>query len=259
MEVPMPHAPIPVLASVAARPVLEPLVADLAAQNAITLSWFATLDEALMLAPDAEVAWLEPSPLDQRRQIATAATGLKWLSSMAAGLETLPLALLRQRGVIVTNGNGLNSPTVADYAVMGVLSLAKGLPDVVRAHDRREWLTVSPGTAELEGSRALVIGYGTIGQSIARRLRAFDVEVTGVRRTADPAQKVLGPEDWRSRLGEYDWIVIAAPATDATHHLIGATELGAMKPTAGIVNIARGQLIDQSALIAALRDRKSVV
>ncbi len=253
---PSPAEPLAVAAPAAARPIIEPLLADLTQAGSIALAWFADADEALALAPTAQAAWFDPLPFQERRAILEAAPRLQWLSTMSAGLEALPLDLLRERGVLLTNGSGLNSPSVADYAVMGLLSLAKGFPDVVRAQDRREWLTVAPNTAELEGSRALILGYGTIGRAIADRLRPFAVEVTGVRRTADPANGVLGTEDWRACLGDYDWIVIAAPATDATTHMIGGAELAAMKPTAGIVNIARGHLIDQPALIAALTEKR---
>src|SRR3546814_1736876 len=77
----------------------------------------------------------------------------------------VPIDYVRQKGIIITNGRGLSSAAVADYAVMGILNLAKGFADIVRAHDRREWLTQSPGTAELEGPSALIIGYGEIGRS----------------------------------------------------------------------------------------------
>src|SRR3546814_9051765 len=80
---------------------------------------------------------------------------------------------------------------------MGILNLAKGFADIVRAHDRREWLTQSPGTAELEGSSALIIGYGEIGGAIGTRLKAMNVQVTGVRRLADHADSIIGADEWR--------------------------------------------------------------
>src|SRR3546814_8492257 len=85
---------------------------------------------------------------------------------------------------------------------MGILNLAKGFADIVRAHDRREWLTQSPGTAELEGSSALIIGYGEIGGAIGTRLKAMNVQVTGVRRLADHADSIIGADEWRARLKE---------------------------------------------------------
>jgi phosphoglycerate dehydrogenase-like enzyme len=97
-----------------------------------------------------------------------------------------------------------------------------------------------------------VIGYGAIGREIGQRLRAFGIEVTGVRRTVDASQGVIDATAWRARLAEFDWIVLAAPATDDTRAMIGAAELAAAKPGACLINIARGDLVDQAALIAAL-------
>ena len=114
------------------------------------------------------------------------------------------------------------------------------------------WTPQAPGVAELYESKALVIGYGAIGREIGKRLRGFGVEVTGVRRTPLGEAGVIGPNEWPARLGEFDWIIIAAPGTDETRHVIGAVELAAMKPSAVIVNIARGTLIDQDALLAAV-------
>jgi phosphoglycerate dehydrogenase-like enzyme len=104
---------------------------------------------------------------------------------------------------------------------------------------------------ELSQSRALIIGMGAIGRAIAERLAAFGVAVTGVRRSPSSEPGLIAPDAWRARLGEFDWIVLAAPLTAATRRMIGAEELARMKASAWLVNIARGGLVDQPALIAA--------
>jgi phosphoglycerate dehydrogenase-like enzyme len=139
---------------------------------------------------------------------------------------------------------------------MGILIGAKRFHEVMRAHDRREWLHDAPGKIELQGTRALIIGYGHIGEAIGRRLLSFDVEVTGVRSKADPAKGILGPNDWRPVIGEYDWIVVAAPSTSDTRATISRAELAAMKPTAWLLNVARGNLVDTEAVCEALSARK---
>src|SRR3546814_2843413 len=83
----------------------------------------------------------------------------------------MPLDLLQKRGTVVTNGAGINAITIAEYVVMGMLTVAKGYRDVVRAQERREWLMDSPGKVELFGSKALLLGYGAIGKLIAARLK----------------------------------------------------------------------------------------
>jgi len=137
---------------------------------------------------------------------------------------------------------------------MGMLNIAKGYRDVVRAQDRHEWLLDSPGKRELAGSKALLLGYGAIGKLIKPRLEAFDVEVTVVRRSG--GEGVLTPDEWRSKLGEFDWVILAVPATPETDGMIGADELAAMKSDAVIVNIARGAVIDQPALVEALEQKR---
>jgi phosphoglycerate dehydrogenase-like enzyme len=135
-----------------------------------------------------------------------------------------------------------------------MLTIAKGYREVVRAQDRREWLLDSPGKRELAGSKALLLGYGAIGQLIKPRLEAFDVDVTVVRRSG--GEDVLTPDAWRGKLGEFDWVILAVPATPETDGMIGESELAAMKSDAVIVNIARGAVIDQPALVEALRAKR---
>ncbi|MEN9393063.1 MAG: hypothetical protein RLZZ104_1406, partial [Pseudomonadota bacterium] len=186
--------------------------------------------------------------------IITAATNLKWLNSIYAGVDGMPLAELKKRATKVTNGAGINAITIAEYVVMGMLNIAKGYRDVMHAQDRHEWLIDSPGKVELYGSKALLLGYGAIGKLIDERLKAFNVDVTVVRRTPGPDS--LAPDAWRARLGEFDWVILAVPATAETEEMIGADELAAMKQSAVLVNIARGSVIDQDALVQALQEKQ---
>ncbi len=228
------------------RPLLEPkLPADL------DVRWFMTHEEALEAVPEAEIGWFDMYDQAAMGDTLRAAKKLKWLNSIYAGLDFLPLDVLIDRGVTVTNGAGINAITIAEYVVMGMLNIAKGYRDVMRAAERREWLLDSPGKRELSGSKALLLGYGAIGKLIKPRLEAFEVDVTVVRRT--PGAGVLTPDQWREQLGDFDWIILAVPATDETDGMIGADELTAMKSNAVIVNIARGAVIDQPALIEALQ------
>lgn len=243
----MTHGPV-IVAPALMRALLEPLV-----RPGSDIRWFTTAEEAAALAPEAEIGWFDQFSFADSQEAVRAGTRLRWVNTILAGLSTVPVEVARERGIVVTNGRGLNSGNVADYAVMGMLAMAKGLPDIVRAHDRAQWMQAAPGTVELEGSSALIIGYGSIGEAIAHRLAAFGVAVTGVRRRADPRLGILGPDDWRAQIGEHDWIILAAPATRETQAMIGAAELAAAQPGARIVNVARGDLMDQAALAEALR------
>lgn len=216
--------------------------------------WFMTKDEALALASLAEIGWFDMYDKNDMAAIISAATNLKWLNSIYAGIDRMPLAELKKRGTKVTNGAGINAITIAEYVVMGMLNIAKGYREVMRAQERHEWLIDSPGKIELYGSKALLLGYGAIGKLIDERLKAFNVDVTVVRRTPGPSS--LTPDAWQARLGEFDWVILAVPATAETEEMIGADELAEMKQSAILVNIARGSVIDQDALIKALQEKQ---
>lgn len=232
-----------------ARPLIEPRL-----PAGVEAHWFATTDEARAMVADAEIGWLDNNRPDEWARNVEAAGQLKWLSTIYAGLDALDTDLLRGRGTRVTNGSGVNAHTVAEYAVMGALVAAKRFDEVVRAADRHEWPSDAPGKQELFDSDALVIGYGTIGRLIGERLTAFGTRVTAVTRSG--ADGTLTPDQWQAKLGSFDWIFLSAPSTDGSRHMIGAAELAAMKPSAWIVNVGRGDLIDQDALIEALTKRR---
>lgn len=231
----------------AARPLLEP-----ALPPGLEVSWFRTPEDAAAMVADAEIAWIDMTPASRIADaLRCAGPALRWVNTLYAGLDALPLELLRERGVTVTNGTGVNAIAVAEYAVMGMLVGAKRFDQVLRAQDSRTWLKDAPGKIELFETDALVIGYGAIGRAIGDRLAGFGVRVTGVTRSGRDG--TLRPDQWQAQLGAFDWIILAAPSTGETKALIGAAELAAMKRDAWLVNIARGDMIDDDALVAALK------
>lgn len=229
-----------------ARPLLEPRL-----PAAIEAAWFTNPEEANAMIADADIAWVDMQPTRLVAEaIGAAGPSLKWVSTIYAGLDAFPLGRLRDGGVTVTNGAGINAYAVAEYAVMGVLAGAKRFDEVIRAHDAHEWPKDAPGKVELFETSALVVGYGAIGRLIGERLAAFGVAVTGVTRSGRDG--TLTPDAWQAKLGDFDWVILAAPSTDATKAIIGARELATMKNSAWLINIARGDMIDDDALIAAL-------
>ncbi|WP_369027153.1 D-2-hydroxyacid dehydrogenase [Qipengyuania sp. RANM35] len=232
------------------RPLVEPRLPEW-----IEPLWFMSKEQALEFAPEAEIGWFDLNEKEPMVEIAKAATNLKWMNSIYAGLDFMPLDLLKERGVVVTNGVGINAITIAEYVVMLMLAHAKGYREVVRAQERHEWLLDSPGKRELSGERVLLLGMGAIGSLIKTRLEAFDMKVIPVRRSGSDG--ALRPGEWREKLGEFDWVVLAVPSTPETRHMIGEIELAAMRPNAVLVNIARGDVVDQDALVSAL-EKKSI-
>jgi phosphoglycerate dehydrogenase-like enzyme len=218
----------------------------------LEVAWYDGAPEDCDAMAEAEAAWINILDGGGQARAIEAGPKLKWVTTIQAGVNTWPLRRMKQRGLLFTNGAGLAAPAIAEFVVMGMLALVKNLKPLIGLEAERRWAPWLYGGADLAGSKALILGYGNIGREIGRRLQAFDVEVTGVRRHPSAEPGVIGPDDWRARLGAFDWVILAAASTAETRGLIGEAELKAMKPTARIVNIARGFMIDQPALIAAL-------
>jgi phosphoglycerate dehydrogenase-like enzyme len=225
------------------RAAIEPRLPDW-----LQARWWDSPQRLVELAPAAEIGWFDLHTKPPVLAAVEGARGLRWLNTSYAGVDWLPLADLDARGVALTCGSGLTTAQVAEFALLTMLAVAKDYPAVVRAQDRREWLDAAPGTRDLAGSRALILGHGAIGQAIERALEGFGVEVTAVSSHR--------PRNWRSVIGTFEWIVLAVPGTPETRGMIGAAELAAMKPEAVLVNFARADCLDQEALTEALRDRR---
>jgi len=232
-----------------ARPLLEPQL-----PASVEAAWFTSPAEANAMIADADIAWVDMQPTALTAEAIRRGERLKWVSTLYAGLDAFPLDVLKKRGTILTNGVGINALAVAEYAVLGVLAAAKRFDEVVRAHDSHEWPKDAPGKVELFETSALIVGMGAIGRLIGERLAAFGVTVTGVTRSGRDG--TLAPDQWQAKLGEFDWVILAAPSTDATKAMIGPAELAEMKPSAWLINIARGDMIDEAELLDALHGRK---
>ena len=196
-----------------------------------------------------------------RAEQLTHAKKLKWIHSTAAGVSQLMYPELRASGIVVTNPSGVFSPPMAEHTMGLLLSLARNFPDSTRHQDRSHWgqqdIWDKPQhLTELSGQVLLVVGFGSIGRELAKRARAFDMRVWGVTRSgqgdATHAEKMLPISQLEEALAHADYVVIAAPETKETRHLIGAAQIARMKPRARLINVGRGSLLDESALICAL-------
>ncbi len=181
---------------------------------------------------------------------------LRWVHSDYVGVEDLPLEKLADRGVILSNGAGIAARPMAEWVVLAILSAAKALPRFVRQSDAGLWEVGKP-LAELEGAVVLLLGLGAVGTLVAAMLEPFGVEVRAcTRRPRANAPRgvtrmVVG-DAWRQELGDADYVVCALPLTAETTDMLDATVFGAMKRGSFLVNVARGALVDDDALVAAL-------
>jgi len=189
------------------------------------------------------------------------ANQLQWIHSTAAGVSQLMYPQLRDSGVIVTNPSGIFSVPMAEHTMGMMLALARNFPDAVRFQDRARWaqqdLWDKPQRlTELNGNLLLVVGFGSIGRELAKRAAAFGLRVWGITRSgqgdASHAERILPASRLREALPHADYIVTAAPDTAETRLLIGAGELALTKRGARLVNIGRGSLLDEAALVSAL-------
>ncbi|NTW97847.1 MAG: D-2-hydroxyacid dehydrogenase [Oscillochloris sp.] len=188
--------------------------------------------------------------------VLAAAPGLRWLQTPSAGVDQVLTPTMFARDILLTNSAGVHAIPIAEFVLGFMLAHAKQLGAFRAAQAEGRWIThVSP--CELYESTLLIIGMGGIGQAIAERAVAFGVRVYGSRRTPRPlpgVAQVVGSQGWRELLPEADYVVVAAPLTPETRGMIDAAAFATMKPTAYLINIARGALLDEPALIAALRE-----
>ena len=202
--------------------------------------------------------WLSADAFDR---LLVRAPRLAWVHTATSGVERALTPAARDRGLLVTNARGVFSRPIAEYVLMMILAVSRRLPQLLELQRERTWQPLEG--AELRDVTVGVIGYGSIGQAVAELASAFGCRVVAVRRHAgrdaetagDPAHpEVRGPEALPDLLAESDFIVLAAPLTPETEGLIGTQTLAMVKPGAWLINVARGRLIDERALLRALRD-----
>jgi phosphoglycerate dehydrogenase-like enzyme len=175
----------------------------------------------------------------------------------SAGTDRPVYPPLFERGVAITTSSGASARTIGVSAVGGMIALARGFVAQWEAQKRHAWEPIDEvgGPPEFARGRALVVGLGPIGREIARLLRAFGLRVVGVRRTAEAVpecDETATFAELRERLREADWLVLACPLTETTRGLVDASALALLPRGARIVNVARGEVVDEAAMAQAL-------
>ncbi|HKV24582.1 MAG TPA: D-2-hydroxyacid dehydrogenase [Candidatus Acidoferrum sp.] len=186
---------------------------------------------------------------------------LKWIHSTAAGVAQLMYPELRDSGILVTNPSGVFSVPMAEHTMGLLIALARNFPDSLRHQEHSHWgqqdLWNKPERlTELNGQTLLIVGFGSIGRELALRARAFDMRVWGVTRSGQGdhslAEKIFPSTQLLEALPHADYVVIAAPETFQTRRMFGAEQIARMKRGARLINVGRGSLLDEAALIQAL-------
>jgi len=200
----------------------------------------------------------------EREQL-RAAENLRWIHSITAAVDQFFYPELISSEIALTNAGSVHGPVVAEHAIAMLLALAKKLPSAVRYQDRRKWAMEAiwneqPRPREVRGATLVVIGLGSIGAEVASLAAALKMHVIGVRehpeRGTAGAHEVVGYDALDNAIGQADFVALAAPLTPRTRHLIDARRLQLFKPSAFLINVSRGALVDEAALVKALRDRR---
>ncbi|MGW7378503.1 D-2-hydroxyacid dehydrogenase [Streptomyces sp. NPDC054794] len=175
----------------------------------------------------------------------------RWVHTASAGVDHLMCPELAASDTVVTNARGVFDRPIAEYVAALVLAFAKDLPRTLDLQRERTWRHRE--SRRLAGTRACVVGSGPIGRTIARTLKALDVTTAVVGRV--PRTGIHGPGDLDRLIARADWVIAAAPLTEATHGLFDARRFGVMQPSAYFINVGRGQLVVEDALAHALTRR----
>ncbi len=189
-------------------------------------------------------------------QLIRSAEAVRWFHSLSAGVDKLAFDAVRAKGIQVSNSSGIHGRQMSENIFGMLLAFTRGLHFMVRNQQRAVWDT-HYAFSELPGSTLAIIGAGRIAQEVARKAKAFDMSVTGVRRSPRAMthfDDVVGLDRLHEVIAGADYVLILTPLTPDTHGLFGARELAAMRPSAYLLNFGRGNVVDESALIAALSE-----
>jgi phosphoglycerate dehydrogenase-like enzyme len=205
---------------------------------------------------DLAIAW------SLRGDQITAAKKLRWIHSTAAAVHALMTPELQTSDIVVTNARAVHGPVVAEHAMALVFAMAKRLLEAAKFQSQRHWAQQEicesvPRPRELKDATMVIVGFGSIGTSLAKLARALGMRVVGVRehlqKESELADAMYGFDDLNRALGEGDFVVLATPVTEKTSRLMNAERLEHLKSDAYLINVGRGILIDEEALQHALR------
>ena len=217
------------------------------------------------VGPDVAVVGDDVADLERCDAIVTLAwneafleAGIGWIHSVQAGVDRFPFETLEEHGVFLTNSTGIHGESVGETAVAYMLTFARRLH--VYLHNQREHVWEHPPWDEpftVRGLSVCVVGLGTLGRGIATRAAALGMRVTGVKRMVEAVpdvERVYPAAELRTAISDADFVALACPLTEETYHLIDEAALETMDEGAYLINVARGSVIDEGALVEALRD-----
>jgi phosphoglycerate dehydrogenase-like enzyme len=245
----------------------SPLVLVLAEDNDAQLSMLTDVPRVVgnhpaafeAVAADAAVILHWSGSRDRLREVFMACPHVRWVHSRSAGLDNLLFPELVASDVQLTNGSGVFSQSLGEFALAMILYFAKDFRRMLRNREAARWEQFD--VDEIAGQTVGIVGYGDIGRAVAARAHAMGMRVLALKRhppaSADPLiQQFYKPEQLAEMLGQVDYVVVSAPLTPETRHMISDAQFAAMKPGAVLINIGRGPVVDQAALVRALTEKR---
>jgi phosphoglycerate dehydrogenase-like enzyme len=209
---------------------------------------------------DARVLFQWAGNREDLKRILAGAPRLEWIHGRYAGLDAILSPELIESPVPLTNGRGSFSQSLGEFVMCGALYFAKDLPRMLRSKAARHWDMFD--VLELSSQTLGIVGHGDIGRAIARRAKAFGMKVIALRRDTSPragdedVDQVFANADLHKMLPLCDYVVAAAPLTPQTRHMISTAEFAVMKPSVIVMNVGRGPVIDEAAIVTALRTKQ---
>lgn len=221
----------------------------------ITVVHIAEIDRLAELCGDCEVLFVWEFRNNVLRDALPRMPDLRWIQTASAGVDAVMSPELAERGIVVTNTRGVLDSSIAEWVLGVLLVMVKDLRQTLELQRAHEWRHRE--SERLGGRRLLVVGAGSVGRGIARLVRAVGMEVDGIARDARTDDvdfgRVYATGELLDRLPHYEFVVVSAPLTAETRGLIGPAELAAMPPGGRLVNVGRGPVVNQGALLEALR------
>ena len=225
------------------------LVGELSGFDGIELTTAHDAGAALRDLPDVEVLFT----FFAERRLLEAARSLRWIQALISGTDRIELDEVAARRIVLTNARGFHGTPVSEAVIAMMLALGRDFARVLRNQAAREW---RPWNVRLlAGSTVVIVGVGSIAEALGPKCKALGMRVEGISRTVRDVtgfDRVRRRENLRETVAEADFIVLLAPADDSTRGIIGREIIAAMKPTSFLINVARGSLVDDDALIDAL-------
>ncbi len=236
------------------HPLQEELIQRIQQMGIDNLKILSTGEEPIPFLKEADIIF---SISSFPQKILDQATNLKWLQVSSAGVNQLPLTSLRDRGILLTNVRGMHGDCISEYVLAMMFALNRQIPKVLQFQKAGQWHKLSQSM--LKDHTLGIIGLGGIGQVLAQKASALGMKVIGLRNSTKPAEHVSRmylTKDICDFMAHSDFVAVCCPLTPETTGLVSKEAIASMKPTASLINIARGQVVDEPALIEALQQKK---